>query len=233
MQSWSVLVLIISLTPINIRLRRSHAAQSSIGPGSKHCRAPFCRLPRTCLELPWVTLTTRGVAFLACFCRPAPLSVMSMVHEVAAPPPHLLQNRSPSWSTSLPSYNYFTTPLSPVPMSPQSLHSYMSRVPESPVPPHGLHNLPTSGWFGSSILAHDSHNEVCIALTLLSRPCAQSFRTLSLHMITMYLHTPHRSICQHPHLPILNMVQLHRYLMLQSILYRLLPLRFLLILEIL
>ncbi|CAO2649756.1 Nn.00g010480.m01.CDS01 [Neocucurbitaria sp. VM-36] len=84
---------------------------------------------------------------------------MSLVLEGAIPPPHLLQSRSASWPYPFHSHDYPAPASSPTSMSPQSLHSYLSRMPGSPVPSQEFHNMPASGWYGPSIPAPECHSE--------------------------------------------------------------------------
>ncbi|KAH7347037.1 hypothetical protein BKA66DRAFT_310934 [Pyrenochaeta sp. MPI-SDFR-AT-0127] len=88
---------------------------------------------------------------------------MSLVLEAAIPPPHLPQSRSASWPCPYPLHDYPASVSSPTPMSPQSLHSYMPRMPESPLPSQEMHSLPTPGWYGPSISAPESHHETSYA----------------------------------------------------------------------
>jgi hypothetical protein len=88
---------------------------------------------------------------------------MSLLLEASIPPPHLLQSRSASWSSPYIPQHYPAPASSPAPMSPQSLHSYMSQISESPLPSHEVNSLPTSGWYGPSIPAPECHSEVCIS----------------------------------------------------------------------
>ncbi|KAH8716747.1 hypothetical protein GQ44DRAFT_660264 [Phaeosphaeriaceae sp. PMI808] len=86
---------------------------------------------------------------------------MSLVLDGAGPPPHLLQSKSSvSWPCSYNPHEYPAPTSPPAPMSPQSLHSYMSHLPESPLSSQELSNLPTSTWYGPSVSAPDCHNQV-------------------------------------------------------------------------
>jgi hypothetical protein len=85
---------------------------------------------------------------------------MSLVLDGVVPPPHLLQSRSASWPCPYNLHAYPAPGSSPTPMSPQSLHSYMSHMPESPLPSQESNHLPTSGWYGPSVSAPDCHHEV-------------------------------------------------------------------------
>ncbi|KAF2875780.1 hypothetical protein BDV95DRAFT_674876 [Massariosphaeria phaeospora] len=85
---------------------------------------------------------------------------MPVVLEGAVPPPHLhLTPRS--WSYSPHKYSVPPTS-SPIPMSPDSLPSYMPHHHlhhENSLPSQDLPGLPTSGWYGASIPAPDCQHE--------------------------------------------------------------------------
>jgi hypothetical protein len=125
---------------------------------------------------------------------------MSIILEGAIPPPHLLQARSASSRPSPPYYphDYPASASSPLPMSPRSLHSYMNRLPESPLPSQELNNLPNSGWYAPSISALDCHSEVC-TFTLLARSATHIplSRPATLHMANICIHTRLLSTCHH------------------------------------
>ncbi|KAI2480463.1 hypothetical protein Ptr902_08644 [Pyrenophora tritici-repentis] len=88
---------------------------------------------------------------------------MSIIFESSIPPPHLLQNKTVAYPSAYHSHHYPAPASSPAPMSPQSLHSYMSHLSESPLPSQELTSLPTSGWFGPSLSAPECHNETSYA----------------------------------------------------------------------
>ncbi|CAN9230774.1 unnamed protein product [Alternaria alternata] len=83
---------------------------------------------------------------------------MSIILEGAILPPHLLQDKPASWPS--PYYpQYYPAPgSSPPSMSPQSHHSYMPHLPESPLPSQELNSQPTPGWC-ASISAPEYHSE--------------------------------------------------------------------------
>jgi hypothetical protein len=95
---------------------------------------------------------------------------MSIILEGAILPPHHLQDKSASSWPSPYHPQYYPAPASsPGTMSPQSLHSYMSRLPESPLPSQELNGQPTPGWYGPSISAPECHSEVCTSPLLRDR----------------------------------------------------------------
>ncbi|OAK94124.1 hypothetical protein IQ06DRAFT_340637 [Phaeosphaeriaceae sp. SRC1lsM3a] len=85
---------------------------------------------------------------------------MSLVLDSVGPPPHLLHSRTSSWPCPFDPHGYpAATSSSPTPMSPQSLQSYMSHVPESPLPSQEVNTLPTSTWYGPSVSAPECHSQ--------------------------------------------------------------------------
>jgi hypothetical protein len=90
-------------------------------------------------------------------------AIMSLVLDSAGPPPHLLQSRAVSWPCPFDSHQYPASTSSPAPMSPRSLQSYMSHIPESPLPSQEANTLPTSSWYGPSISAPECLNHVSLA----------------------------------------------------------------------
>lgn len=84
---------------------------------------------------------------------------MALLLESALPSSHPVQSRSASHSPPYTTYDYPASNTSPVLMSPQSLHSYLSRLPEATVPSQDINNIPASGWYGPSISAPSYHTE--------------------------------------------------------------------------
>lgn len=105
-------------------------------------------------------LVPRGTVLEAHAPQPAKQAIMSVILDGALPPPHLLQSRSASWTYPYSPYEHPAQVSSPPSMSPRSVRSYMSRIPESPLPPQDLTNMPTSAWYSPSVSAPASHNEV-------------------------------------------------------------------------
>jgi hypothetical protein len=87
---------------------------------------------------------------------------MSLVLDSVGPPPHLLHSRTPSWPCPYDTHQhqYPASTSSPAPMSPQSLQSYMSHVPESPLPSQEINTLPASSWYSPSVSAPECHSQV-------------------------------------------------------------------------
>ncbi|KAF1916548.1 hypothetical protein BDU57DRAFT_516723 [Ampelomyces quisqualis] len=84
-------------------------------------------------------------------------AIMSLVLDTVGPPPHLVYSRTPSWPCPNDTHQYPASTSSPAPMSPRSLPSYMSHVPESPLPSQEINNLPASSWYSPSVSAPDCH----------------------------------------------------------------------------
>ncbi|KAF2032884.1 hypothetical protein EK21DRAFT_86889 [Setomelanomma holmii] len=84
---------------------------------------------------------------------------MSLALDGADPPSHLLQSKTLSWPCPYNPHDYPAHASSPTPMSPQSLQSYMSSVPESPLPQQDVNSLPSTGWYRPSVSAPDGQNE--------------------------------------------------------------------------
>lgn len=84
---------------------------------------------------------------------------MALLLESVLPSSHPVQSRPASRSPPYTTYDYPAPYPSPALMSPQSLHSYMSRLPESPLPSQEINHLPASGWYGPSISAPNYHSE--------------------------------------------------------------------------
>jgi hypothetical protein len=91
---------------------------------------------------------------------------MSITLECAIPPPHLFQSRTLSWQSPYHSHTYPAPASSPAPVSPQSLQSSMSRLPESPLPSQDALHVPASAWYGPSISAPECSSEVCTSFLL-------------------------------------------------------------------
>ncbi|KAF2737749.1 hypothetical protein EJ04DRAFT_460874 [Polyplosphaeria fusca] len=84
---------------------------------------------------------------------------MPVVLEGAVPPPHLHLTTKSSWPSPYSQLKFPVPPTSsPVPMSPESLHSYIPHLHEN-LPNQDLGGLPTSGWFGASVPAADASND--------------------------------------------------------------------------
>lgn len=162
-----------------------------------------CALPPTAalFRLLLAILTTRGAAL-----KRAPTArqdwpiTMSLVLEGAIPPSHLLQSRSASWPCPYPLHDCPASDSSPTPMSPQSLHSYMPRMPESPLPSQEMHSLPASGWYGPSISAPECHHEVCSPLALLRLLLTCFPRRATPHLVNLCLRIPRPSLSLRPRL---------------------------------
>jgi hypothetical protein len=88
---------------------------------------------------------------------------MSITLECAIPPPHLFQSRTLSWQSPYHSHTYPAPASSPAPVSPQSLQSSMSRLPESPLPSQDALHVPASAWYGPSISAPECSSETSYA----------------------------------------------------------------------
>ncbi|RAR09337.1 ER lumen protein retaining receptor [Stemphylium lycopersici] len=91
------------------------------------------------------------------------VQVMSIILPGTIPPPHLLQSRTRSWPSPYQTYPYPATASSPTSMSPQSRHSYMPCLPESPLPSQELNGASTSGWYNPSISAPECPSETSYA----------------------------------------------------------------------
>jgi hypothetical protein len=86
---------------------------------------------------------------------------MPILLEGAVPPPHLHLTTKSSWPSPYSQIRFPTPPTSsPVPMSPESLHSYVPHLHEN-LPSQELAPLPSSGWYDATIPAPDVSNEVC------------------------------------------------------------------------
>ncbi|KAF2124433.1 hypothetical protein P153DRAFT_379528 [Dothidotthia symphoricarpi CBS 119687] len=84
---------------------------------------------------------------------------MSVGHESAVPAPHLSQIRSTSWPSPYSPHDYPTFYSTPMPVSPESLQSYMPHTSKSPIPLQDMSTLPTSGWYGAATSATECHIE--------------------------------------------------------------------------
>lgn len=127
---------------------------------------------------------------------------MSLVLESAIPPHHLLPSRSSSWPCPYTSHDYPAPASSPAPMSPQSLQSYMSHMPESPVPSQEIHSLPSSGWYGPSISAPECHTEVGSSVPSLHGLLTCSSRPPTPHSGNICLRILQQPPCLLPHRPL-------------------------------
>ncbi|KAF2119671.1 hypothetical protein BDV96DRAFT_486726 [Lophiotrema nucula] len=84
---------------------------------------------------------------------------MPAVLEGAVPPPHLHLTTKSSWPSSYSPLKFPVPPTSsPLPMSPESIHSYIPHLHEESLPSQDLGGLPTSSWFGASIPAPECQN---------------------------------------------------------------------------
>jgi hypothetical protein len=127
---------------------------------------------------------------------------MSLVLDSVGPPPHLLHSRAESWPCPFDPHPYPASTSPPAPMSPQSLQSYMSHIPESPLPSQEVNHLPTSTWYGPSVSAPDCHNHVSTASVLAkTRHSPITSRVATPHIANICLHIHRQSLFRHPRLP--------------------------------
>lgn len=146
---------------------------------------------------------------------------MSIILEGAILPPHLLQDKPASWPS--PYYpQYYPAPgSSPPSMSPQSHHSYMPHLPESPLPSQDLNSQPTPGWC-PSISAPEYHSEVCTSPLLRDRlliyGCLDQLCLVSPLCASAYIN--YQPIAARPYASILNEGFSFRYAAISSHLSR-------------
>ncbi|KAF2848493.1 hypothetical protein T440DRAFT_166712 [Plenodomus tracheiphilus IPT5] len=88
---------------------------------------------------------------------------MALSLESAPPSSRTVLSRPASRSSPYTIYDYPAPNPLPVLMSPQSLHSYLSHLPETQATSQELDSLPVSGWYGPSISAPNYHGETSYA----------------------------------------------------------------------